>query len=474
MIPSLFTAGNADPAAVAALYERQKAAATRDMNPGRARRDDRLRRLDAMVATHADRFCELISLDFGHRPASIGQLGDVVMVRSAARFARKHLGRWMKARRVGLGLTGSCRIIRQPLGVVGIIGAWNYPLQLTLSPLVGALAAGNRAMLKPSELTPLFAEALKQAVAETFAEDEVTVVTGGSEVGRAFAALPFDHLIFTGSTRTGRLVAEAAAKNLTPVTLELGGKSPVIVDASADLAKAADRIAFGKLFNAGQSCIAPDYALVPQAMVEPFAAALREAVARQYPTIATNPDYTSMVNDGHFARVTGLVDDAKARGARAIVIGTADGAVRTIAPTLLLDVTDAMAIMQEEIFGPVLPILAYEEIEDAIAWINARPRPLSLYWFGTDDANRDKVLEETISGGVAINETLMHAAQEGLPFGGVGASGSGHYHGEHGFLQLTKQKSVFTQSRRLPTGALLNPPYTGFTRRTLKILSRWA
>ena len=273
MIPSLFTAGDADPAAVAALYERQKAAATRDMNPGRARRDDRLRRLDAMVATHADRFCELISLDFGHRPASIGQLGDIVMVRSAARFARKHLGRWMKARRVGLGLTGSCRIIRQPLGVVGIIGAWNYPLQLTLSPLVGALAAGNRAMLKPSELTPLFAEALKQAVAETFAEDEVTVVTGGSEVGRAFAALPFDHLIFTGSTRTGRLVAEAAAKNLTPVTLELGGKSPVIVDASADLAKAADRIAFGKLFNAGQSCIAPDYAVVPQAMVEPFAAA---------------------------------------------------------------------------------------------------------------------------------------------------------------------------------------------------------
>lgn len=467
-----------DSTSLAGLLGRQKAAATRDMNPDRALRDERLRKLDAMVEKHAGRFCDLISQDFGHRPATVVQVGDIIMVRSAVRFARKHLKAWMKTRRVGTSVAimpGSCRIISQPLGVVGIIGAWNYPLQLTLSPLVGALAAGNRAMLKPSELTPLFAEALKQAIAETYTEDEVTAVTGGPAVGEAFAALPFDHLIFTGSTRTGRLVAQAAAKNLTPVTLELGGKSPVIVDPSADLAVTADRVAFGKLFNAGQSCIAPDYALVPRPMVEPFVAALREAITKQFPTIAANPDYTSIVNDNHFARVTGLIDEAKARGARAIEVGSAGaGGTRVIAPTLLLDVTDDMAVMQEEIFGPVLPILAYDRIEDAIGSISARPRPLSLYWFGTDDANCDVVLRKTIAGGVSINETMMHVVQEGLPFGGVGPSGMGHYHGEYGFRQLSKEKPVFYQSRRMSSAGMLNPPYTGFTRRLVKILSRWA
>ncbi len=478
MTSSSFDGHDADAVSLAGLLARQKAAATRDLIPSRSSRDERLRKLDAMVEAHADRFCDLISRDFGHRPAMVSQVGDVVMVRSAVRYARKHLKAWMKTRRVATSVAimpGSCRIIRQPLGVVGIIGAWNYPLQLTLAPLVGALAAGNRAMLKPSELTPLFAEALKQAVAATFSEDEVTVVTGGPETGRAFAALPFDHLIFTGSTRTGRLVAEAAAKNLTPVTLELGGKSPVIVDASADLAAAADRVAFGKLFNAGQSCIAPDYALVPRPMMESFVAAIRTAVTRQYPTIAANPDCTTIINDSHFARVTELVDDAKRRGSRVIVIGSADGGdARLIAPTLLLDVTDEMAVMQEEIFGPVLPILPYDTIEDAIGFVNARDRPLSLYWFGTDEAHRDKVLTETIAGGVSVNDTMMHVVQEGLPFGGVGPSGMGHYHGEYGFRQLSKEKPVFYQSRRLSSAAMLNPPYTGFTRRMVKILSKWA
>ena len=478
MTSSAFHTSDTDVASLSALLQRQKAAATRDMNPDFAVRDERLRKLGDMVAQHADRFCDLVSQDFGHRPAMVGQIGDVMAVRSAVRYARKHLKGWMKTRRVGTSVAfmpGSCRIISQPLGVVGIIGAWNYPLQLTLSPLVGALAAGNRAMLKPSELTPLFAEALRQAIAETFAEDEVATVTGGPDVGRAFAALPFDHLIFTGSTRTGRLVAEAAAKNLTPVTLELGGKSPVIVDSSADLAVAADRVAFGKLFNAGQTCIAPDYALVPRPMVEPFVEALRKAITKQYPTIAGNLDYTSIVNDGHFARVTALIEDAKARGARAVEIGSAGaGDTRTIAPTLLLDTTDDMAVMQEEIFGPVLPVLAYERIEDAIGSVNARPRPLSLYWFGTNDANCDKVLKGTIAGGVSINETMMHVVQEGLPFGGVGPSGTGHYHGEYGFKQLSKEKPVFYQSRRMSSAGMLNPPYTGFTKRLVKTLSRWA
>ena len=478
MTSSSFDDHDADVSFLAGLLARQKAAATRDMIPDLKVRDERLRKLDAMVETHADRFCDLISQDFGHRPATVSQVGDVVMVRSALRYARKHLGAWMKTRRVGTSVAvmpGTCRIIRQPLGVIGIIGAWNYPLQLTLSPLVGALAAGNRAMLKPSELTPLFAEALRQAVAETFAADEVTVVTGGPAVGQAFAALPFDHLIFTGSTRTGRLVAEAAARNLTPVTLELGGKSPVIVDRSADLAKTADRVAFGKLFNAGQSCIAPDYALVPRPMVEPFVAALRQAIAKQYPTIAANPDYTSIINDAHFSRVTGLVDDAKAHGASAVEIGSAEGGgARTIAPTLLLGATDDMAVMREEIFGPVLPILAYDTIADAIGFVNARARPLSLYWFGTDATHRDKVLRETMAGGVSINDTMMHVVQEGLPFGGVGPSGMGHYHGEYGFRQLSKEKPVFHQSRRLSSANMLNPPYTGFKRRLVKLLARWA
>ena len=478
MTSSAFETGDTDLASLAGLLARQKAAATRVMNPDSAARNERLLKLDAMVQKHADQFCELVSQDFGHRPVMVGQIGDVLAVRSAVRFAHKHLKRWMADRRVGTSVAfmpGSCRVISQPLGVVGIIGAWNYPLQLTLSPLVGALAAGNRAMLKPSELTPLFAEALKQAIAATFAEDEVCVVTGGPAVGQAFAALPFDHLIFTGSTRTGRLVAEAAAKNLTPVTLELGGKSPVIVDASADLAMTADRVAFGKLFNAGQTCIAPDYALVPRPMLEPFVASLQKAVTKQYPTIAANPDYTSIINDTHFARVTGLVDDAKAQGARAIEIGSAVGGnARTIVPTLLLNVTDDMAVMQEEIFGPVLPILTYDRIEDAIGFVAARPRPLSLYWFGTEDAARDKVLNETIAGGVSINETMMHVVQEGLPFGGVGPSGMGHYHGEYGFRQLSKEKPVFYQSRRMSSAGMLNPPYTAFTKRLVKMLARWA
>lgn len=462
-----------------ALLARQKDAAARDMNPDRAVRDDRLRRLDKLVRKNGDRFAELISRDFGHRAAMVTRIGDVMAVRSAVRHARGHLKRWMKPTRVATSFAfrpGSCRILSQPLGVVGIIGAWNYPLQLIVSPLVGVLAAGNRAMLKPSELTPLFADALKQAVAATFAADEVSVVTGGADVGQAFSALPFDHLVFTGSTRTGRLVAQAAAANLTPVTLELGGKSPVIVDPSADVAKTAERVVWGKLFNAGQTCIAPDYALVPRGMVESFVEAFRKSVAKQYPTIAANTDYTAIINYRHFGRLEGLVDDARARGARVIEVQTGrprDGNARMLAPTLLLDVTDDMAIMQEEIFGPILPILAYDRLEHAIAAINARPSPLSLYWFGTDAANRDRVLKNTISGGVSINETMLHAVQEGLPFGGVGPSGTGHYHGEYGFRRFSKEKAVFDQSR-LSSAWLLNPPYGPLTKQLVRFLSRWA
>jgi coniferyl-aldehyde dehydrogenase len=362
----------------------------------------------------------------------------------------------------------------QPLGVVGIMSPWNYPLLLALAPLIGALAAGNRAMVKPSELTPRFSAALRTAFVETFAGDEVTVVTGDATVGKAFAALPFDHLVFTGSTTIGREVAQAAAKNLTPVTLELGGKSPAIIDVSCNLEGIVDRLAWGKLINAGQTCVAPDYALVPRGDVDRFVRVLSSSMTRLYPTFRGNPDYTSIVSERHLQRLRDLVDDARVRGARAIEIGMsrAEDPGRQLAPTLLLDVDDDMRVMREEIFGPILPIVPYDTLADALAYVNQRDRPLALYWFGTHRAARDQVLAGTIAGGVSINETLLHIAQEGLPFGGVGPSGQGHYHGEFGFRRFSKEKPVFIQSRFSGVG-IIRPPYKPSIGRVLGWLSHF-
>jgi coniferyl-aldehyde dehydrogenase len=360
--------------------------------------------------------------------------------------------------------------------VVGIISPWNYPLQLALAPLIGALAAGNRAMLKPSELTPLFSAALRTAVAATFAPDEISVVTGDAIVGKSFAALPFDHLVFTGSTAVGREVAQAAARNLTPVTLELGGKSPAIIDRSCDLDSVADRLAWGKLINAGQTCIAPDYVLVPRGDVDRFVQVLRASMTRLYPTFRANPDYTSIISEGHLRRLRDLVEDAGARGARIIEIEpsttASQRAGRQLTPTLLLDVDDGMRVMREEIFGPVLPIVPYDTLADALDYVNQRERPLALYWFGMNRAARDQVLLGTIAGGVSINDTLLHIAQEELPFGGVGPSGQGHYHGEFGFRQFSKEKPVFTQSRFSGAG-IIRPPYKPSIGRVLRWLSRF-
>lgn len=461
------------------LLDRQKRAFAADMNPDRKTRDERLARLDRLIQRDGDRLAEMINRDFGTRSPTMTAVVETVMLRAAIRHTRRNLKSWMKPRRVHTAMMfmpGRCRLLRQPLGVVGIIGAWNYPLQLTLSPLVDAIAAGNRAMVKPSELAPIFAAGLKESFDEFFAPDEVAIVTGDAEIGKAFSALPFDHLVFTGSTQIGRMVALAAAKNLTPVTLELGGKSPTIIDSSVDMKVAADRLVWGKLLNCGQTCVAPDYALVPRASVTPLIEALRKAVAKQYPTIAANPDYTSIVSTRHFERLQALVEEAKARGAKAIELNPANETIaaagRKLAPTLLLDVTDDMRVMQEEIFGPLLPIVPYDSLDEAIAYVNARARPLALYWFGTDSGNRDKVLNGTISGGVAINDTMMHVVQDGLPFGGVGPSGQGAYHGEHGFRQFSKEKPVFIQSR-LSSGPLLYPPYNAFTKLLLRVLARW-
>lgn len=465
-----------DPAQhIAFLLERQKAGWLADPLPSRDLRLDRLERLDQMIVAWQDRFCAAISADFGQRPVLLTTLTDIVPTRAAIRHARGHLKRWMAPRRVSLGWTGkpaSAEILRQPLGVVGIVAPWNYPLNLVLSPLVGALAAGNRAILKPSELTPAFAEALQAAIAETFAEDEVAVVTGGPDVATAFTAAPFDHLIFTGSTAVGRKVAEAAARNLTPVTLELGGKSPAILDASADFARAVPRLVWGKLLNAGQTCVAPDYALVPRDRVGDFVEQVKAEVARQYPGLPDNPDYTSIISTRHFERLERLVEEARDMGATVVEFaGANDAARRIFAPVLLTGAPEQTAVMREEIFGPILPVIAYDTLEEAIAYINHRDRPLALYWFGTDKAAEARVLEGTIAGGVTVNDTILHLSQDDLPFGGVGASGHGAYHGEAGFLALSKEKPVLRQSTWSGV-RLLYPPYSGVTRMILKLLGR--
>jgi acyl-CoA reductase-like NAD-dependent aldehyde dehydrogenase len=314
---------------------------------------------------------------------------------------------------------------------------------------------------------------LRDLVAETFPADQVVVVTGGADVGEAFAGLPFDHLVFTGSTRVGRKVMLAASENLVPVTLELGGKSPAIVGADFDVKVAAERIMAGDTFNAGQTCIAPDYAMVPTDRRDAFVEACRASVAKMFPTLAKNPDYTSIVSDRHYARLRSLVDDAKARGATVLELNPAgeslDAAGRKIAPTLILDPTEEMACMQEEIFGPLLPVVTYRTLDDAIGYVNDHPRPLALYYFGHKRSSIDRVLAETISGGVSINETLMHFAQEDLPFGGIGPSGMGHYHAREGFVTLSKPKAVFHQARLNATG-LLRPPYGKVADRLLKVL----
>lgn len=359
-----------------------------------------------------------------------------------------------------------------PVGVVGIIAPWNYPLSLALVPLATAIAAGNRTMLKPSELTPATSAVISQIVQSVFAPSQVAVVTGDAEVGAAFSSLPFDHILFTGSTAVGKKVAEAAAHNLTPVTLELGGKSPVVIGAGYSLQRAANRIAFGKLTNAGQTCVAPDYVLIHEDEQEAFATAYQEAAKKLHPGgYAGSPDYTAILNQHHYKRLSGLVSDAQTQGARVIRLGTNSDDDHVLAPVLLLNVTPQMAVMQEELFGPVLPVLTYRTLDEAIAFINARPRPLALYYFGEKRAERDRLLSRTISGNVTINGTLMHYAQDDLPFGGVGDSGFGAYHGKEGFLALTHPRGIYKQGR-FNAATLLQPPFGKLTDIITKFILR--
>ena len=429
------------------LFELQRAASRREPAPELQTRIEMLKTLRRLVADNQALLAEAISGDFGVRSRAETDLLEAVPLFSAIRHARRHLADWMRPVRRPVEITfqpARAWVRHEPLGVVGIIAPWNYPLLLTLSPLVDVLAAGNRALLKPSELTPRFSELLQRLIAERFDPAYVAVATGGPDVAAALCALPFDHLVFTGSTKVGRKVMQAAAANLTPVTLELGGKSPAVVCPDYPLDKAARSIAFGKFVNAGQTCIAPDYALVPTAKVQAFAEAVMAQVRRGYPAVAHNDDYSSLVTQRHYDRLAEAVEAARAAGA-SVLTHDDEGAhqARKLGPTVVLNAPSDSLLLSEEIFGPVLPVVGYERLEDALAFIAARDRPLALYAFTHDARMQAQVLDGATSGGVTLNGALLHIAQESLPFGGVGPSGIGAYHGYEGFRRFSHARSVY-------------------------------
>jgi coniferyl-aldehyde dehydrogenase len=456
----------------------QRAAFLREGPPSLPRRRADLKALKSAILSRQVAIDRALHEDFGHRSSYETSVMEVLMLAQAISYQSRRLRGWMRPQRRRVPLTfqlGRAWVAYQPLGVIGIIAPWNYPLSLALVPLATALAAGNRAMIKPSELTPATSALLATMLSETFPRDQVAVVAGDVAVGQQFAALPFDHILFTGSSQVGRAVMRAASENLVPVTLELGGKSPAIIERGHSIEQAAASIAYGKLANAGQTCIAPDYAMVPEEAVDAFLRSYDEAVRRLYPQGPASDSYTSILNERHHARLGALIEDARGKGAQVIEVGArpadAHGRRHTLAPTIITAVRPEMRIMQEEIFGPVLPVVSYRDVDEVIAYINARPRPLALYYFGGAGPVRRKVLDRTTSGNVSINSTLMHYAQEDLPFGGVGQSGIGAYHGVEGFRSLSHAKGVFQQGP-WSLSSLLRPPVGRLARMILKSMLR--
>jgi coniferyl-aldehyde dehydrogenase len=458
-------------------FSRLRQAARSEPNPPLERREQRLRTLDRLLRANADALAEAVRSDFGHRSLAETRLLELFPCYEAISHARKELRRWMRPQRRSVSLwfqPGSAEVRWQPLGAVGIIVPWNYPIFLAVGPLVAALAAGNRALVKMSEFTPATARLFAALIAQNFADDEVSVVEGDSSVAHAFSLLPFDHLLFTGSTPVGHHVMRAASENLTPVTLELGGKSPAIIGLAANFNKAVERIIVGKLLNAGQTCIAPDYVLLPAGREDDFIDAARRVVARCYPDLERTSDYTHIINSRHFERLAGYVDEACSLGATRVELfpgAPADPLSRRLPPLVLRGVDQRMRVMNDEIFGPLLPLVPYDDLAQAIDFVNSRPRPLALYYFDSDSAEIDRVLNETVSGGVTINDTLLHIAQDELPFGGVGPSGMGCYHGFDGFATFSAKKAVFRQSRLSGIG-LFKPPYGARFERLIKLLLR--
>jgi coniferyl-aldehyde dehydrogenase len=464
---------------ICALFEAQRKAFAADP-PSYERRIDALRALEGAIVARQNDLAAAAAQDFGGRPAEETLALELAPLINEIRHARRNLKRWMSPQRVGVGWQfwpASARIVYQPLGVVGILSPWNYPFFLTLTPLVNVLAAGNHALVKPSELAPASASVMADIASAIFPPEYVSFVLGGADVATQMTTLRLDHLVFTGSTRVGKLVMKAASENLVPVTLELGGKSPAIVHADYPIERAAERILAGKLYNAGQTCVAPDYVLVPAALRDAFVEAARRIVPRMFPSEAGSRDYTRIINAHHYRRLAQLLDDARSRGAGVTAFSFGvdgerfDETTRMFPPTLLTGVRDDMAIMQEEIFGPLLPIVEYGSLGEAIAYVNARPHPLALYYFDDDRTRVNDVLEKTAAGGVTVNDCLFHVGQTGLPFGGVGPSGMGRYHGVHGFRTFSNTVGVLMQRRWSPLAAL-RPPYTSRTRRLLRFLIR--
>jgi coniferyl-aldehyde dehydrogenase len=458
-------------------YAKLRAAAERHPSPPLAERLAHLEQLERAILAHKDALADAIDADFGGRSKHESLIAEVFLAVENIRYLRRNLASWMRAerRKVSLPfLPARAEVRYQPKGVIGVISPWNYPAQLALAPLAGALGAGNRVMLKPSELTPRTSELLDSMLEKTLPGDLVQTVTGGVELGARFASLPFDHLVFTGSTHVGRLVMRAAAENLTPVTLELGGKSPTIVHESYPVESAAEAIALGKWLNAGQTCIAPDYVLVPEHRRDALVDAIEGVTRRAYPRLRDNPDFTSIINARHKARLEGYLTDARAKGATVRTINASGDSLEgtnKLAPTLLTNVSDDMLVMQDEIFGPILPILTYRSVDEAIRYVNDHPRPLALYYFDHDARRAREVLERTTSGGAAINACALHFCQDDLPFGGIGPSGMGAYHGREGFETFSHKKSVFHQAR-VNGARLLAPPYGTTLETALKLLLR--
>ena len=453
------------------ILDRQRAAYLAEGIVTSETRIDRLERAVRVVKKHQKAFVQAMNEDFGHRSEHQSLFTDVASSIGPLRHAQQNLKRWQKKdkRKVTPGilalLGAKAWVEYQPLGVVGVISPWNFPVNLTFTPLAGVLSAGNRCMIKPSEYTPATSAAMAAGFAEEFDEEESAVITGGPQTGADFSGLAFDHLLFTGATSVAKHVMRAASENLVPVTLELGGKSPVIISPKADMAPTTDALMAGKMMNAGQICLAPDYVFVPRDRMGEFVESSKRSVAKMYPTLLDNPDYTSVINARHFERINGYVDEARERGVEVVEINPADEDFRQqsahkIAPTLLIDPPEDSAVMQEEIFGPVMPIKSYESLDETLDYVNSHDRPLGLYYFGTDQEETQQVLNQTTSGGVTLNDVVMHVAQEDLPFGGVGHSGMGAYHGEDGFRTFSHAKAVFKQATFNPAEKLgLRPPY---------------
>jgi coniferyl-aldehyde dehydrogenase len=446
------------------VFDQQKIAFEKERHRPIEQRKADLKKIEEMVKARADDFAAAIDADFSRRSAGETAVAETGFVVATAKHTRQHLTQWASAKRKPVPMTlapGRAYVRREPKGVVGIIAPWNYPMQLALAPLVAALGAGCRVMIKPSEFTPRTAELLRETLSELFSEDHVAVIEGGTDVASAFSSLAFDHLFYTGSTHVGRIVAKAAAENLTPVTLELGGKSPAVIAADFDVEEAAKTLAWGKYLNAGQTCVAPDYALVPRGSQAKFAQAVMAETERMWPNVAENSDYTAIVSERHHARLTEMVEEVRSAGATVLQAefdSSKAGNTRIFPPTVVIDPPMDSKLMTEEIFGPVLPVLGHDGLTEAAEQINRGEQPLALYIYAKSKTTARGFLKKTMSGGAAVNVPMLHLSVEDLPFGGVGHSGQGSYHGEYGFLTFTHERAVFEAPVWHPS-RMIQPPY---------------